>query len=116
MNKMIYYIGILVSAIFYVFGSYYFKLAEQYDIKFTYIFSLSILLGIISYCIKIPLYYYFSKNIHINLSNAIFTALVFLILIFYSKFILNETIPFHSIVISFLIILLILLNYILDLK
>jgi len=112
----IFYIGILLSSIFYVCGSYYFKFAKKYNIKFIYILGISILFGVISYCIKIPIFYYFSENMHITLINIIFLALSFLLVILYSKFILNENIPLYTIIISILIILLILLNYILDLQ
>jgi hypothetical protein len=118
MNKILSYIffiiGIFIGSIFYTLASFYFKYAEKYNIKFIYIFLVSILFGICSYSIKIPVYYFFGKNMNVLLLNIIFLVLSFIVVMLYSKFILNEKIPFYSILIIVIILLLIILNHILD--
>jgi len=118
MNKILTYIffiiGIFISSIFYTIASFYYKYAQKYNIKFIYIYLISILLGIFSYSIKIPAYYFFGQNMHVLLINIIFLVSTFIIVMLYSRFILNEKIPFYSIIIIIIILLLIILNHILD--
>ena len=118
MNNIILYsifiIGILISASFYTLGSYFFRLGEKYNMKFINIYILSILFGLMSYLIKIPTFYYVGKKISVMIINIIFLVTTFILVILYSKFILNENIPIHTYIILTLIILLIILNHILD--
>jgi hypothetical protein len=120
MNIIIRYIllflCIIISAIFYILASYYFRYAEQNNIKFIYIYLISIILGIISYSIKIPVFHFFGKDISIMILNIIFLVISFIIVIFYSKYVLNEKIPIYTYIISILIVLLIILNNILEYK
>lgn len=120
MNNIIYYvlfiIGILLSASFYTFGSYFFRLGEKYNIKFIYIYIISIIFGILSYSVKVPVFYYIGKKMSVMLINIIFLIIVFIVTILYSKFILNEIIPLHTYIILILIFLLIIINHILDNK
>jgi hypothetical protein len=118
MNNLIKYIlfilGIILSSTFYTLASYYFRYAENKNIKFIYIFILSIIFGIISYMIKIPTFYYFGKDLNIMIINIYFLVTTFIIVTLYSKFILNENIPSYTYIILILIILLIILNNIMN--
>ena len=118
MNKIVLYglfiIGIILSSIFYTLASYYFRFADDNNIKFKYIFIISIILGIISYSIKIPTFYYFAKNINIMFINIIYLVITFIFVTLYSKFILNEQIKLHTYIIIILVVLLIILNGLLD--
>jgi hypothetical protein len=120
MNNIILYclfiIGILFSASFYTLGSYFFRLGEKYNMKFIYIYILSIICGILSYSVKVPIFYYIGKKMNVMLINIIFLITVFIVVTLYSKFILNEIIPLHTYIILTLIILLIILNHFLDNK
>ena len=51
---------------------------------------------------------------NIMIINIIFLIISFILVVLYSKYILNEKIPIYTYIIIFLIIILILLNYILD--
>jgi len=114
MNKIILYslflIGIFISSIFYTLASYYFRFAEKNNIKFKYIFLVSIILGIFSYSIKIPVFYIFGKNINVMIINIIFLVTTFILVTLYSKIILKENIKLYTYIIIILIILLIILN------
>jgi uncharacterized protein (DUF486 family) len=118
MNTIIRYIilllCIIVSSIFYIGASYYFRYGEQNNIKFIYIYIISIIFGIISYSIKIPAFHYLGKDISIMMINIFFLTISFIIVIFYSIYILNEKIPIYTYIISILIVLLIILNNILE--
>ncbi len=118
MNKIILYIlfiiGIILSSIFYTLASYYFRIGESRNIKFIYIYIISIFLGLMSYSIKIPIFYYFGKQFSIMIINTIYLIVTFILVTLYSKFVLEENIPIHTYLIIFLIVLLIILNDILN--
>lgn len=118
MNTILQYsiliIAIILSACCYVSASYYFRYGEQNNIKFKYIYLISLIIGILSYSIKIPIFYYFGKNISIMILNILFLVTAFIIVMFYSSYILGEKIPLYTYIISILIVLLILLNNILE--
>jgi hypothetical protein len=120
MNKIITYIwltlGIILAAIFYILASYYFRYGEYHNIQFQYIFIISVCLGIISYMIKIPIFYYLGKDLSIMVINIIFLIIAFILVVLYSKFILHEIIPIYTYTIIVMIVLLILLNQLLDIK
>ena len=118
MNKLLLYllffIGLIISSIFYTFSSYYFRLGEQLKIKFEYIYIISIVCGIISYLIKIPVYYYFGKNFNVLTIHVYFLVITFSLLTFYSFYILSEKIPLHTIIILLIIITLLVINDLMD--
>jgi hypothetical protein len=118
MNKkllyFLFFIGLIISSIFYTFSSYYFRLGEQLKIKFEYIYIISILFGIISYLIKIPVYYYLGKELSVLFIHVCFLVISFTLLVFYSFYILSEKIPLHTIIIMIFIFILLVLNDILD--
>ena len=114
MNKLLLYflffIGLIISSLFYTFSSYYFRLGEQLNVKFQYIYIISIIFGLISFLIKIPIYYYFGKNFNILTIHVYFLVITFSLLYFYSYYILSEKIPLHTIIILFTIIMLLVIN------
>ena len=119
MNKIINYIlfliGIIIGAFWYVLASYYFRYGKSNNIKFIYIYIISILFAIISFSIKIPIFYYLGNNITIMTINILFLILSFILVVLFSKYILKEIIPIYTYIIILLIVLLISLNLILDL-
>jgi len=120
MNKILYrlifFIGLFLACIFYIFGSYYFRLAEIGNDKFTKIFLISILCALISFSIKIPTFYFFAKDLNVMLINIIYITITFILVVLFSKFVLKETIKLYTYIIIFLVVLLILLNSFLDMK
>ena len=113
--KILFIIGLTIGAIFYVLASYYFRYGQNNNIKFRYIYIISVLLALISFLIKIPLFYYLGKNMSIMLINIIFLIISFILVVLYSKYILKEIIPIYTYIIIIAIIMLIILNNILDL-
>jgi uncharacterized protein (DUF486 family) len=118
MNKILLYglfiCGVIISSIFYTLASYYFRIGEARNIKFIYIYAISIILALISYLIKIPVFYFLGKEMSIMIINITFLIISFIVVTLYSKFVLDEKIPFHTYIILTLIVLLILLNNILE--
>ena len=105
------FLGIMLGCVFYISGSYYFRYASENNIKFKYILIISILLGIMSYLIKIPVFYYFGNNFSIMHLNLFFLVISFIMVCFYSKFILKEDIQIHTYIIMSIIVLLIIFDY-----
>lgn len=105
------FLGIVSGCVFYISGSYYFRYASENNIKFKYILIISILLGCISYLIKIPVFYYFGGNFSIMHLNLFFLVISFIMVCFYSKFILKEDIQIHTYIIMSIIVLLIIFDY-----
>jgi hypothetical protein len=120
MNKILSYaffiIGIIISSIFYTLASYYFRIGEQNNVKFTYIFIISVIFGIVSYAIKIPVFHYLGSHLSIMVINITFLVITFIIVTLFSKFVLKEKIPLYTYIIIVLVVLLILLNNILDIE
>jgi hypothetical protein len=109
-NYILLFLGIFLSALFYSIGSYYFRYGYINKIKFKYIFLISIICGIISYLIKIPVFYFLGKKFTIMYINILFLIISFVMITIYSKFILNETIKIHTYIIFTIIVMLIVLN------
>lgn len=120
MNKILLYIcffiGTLITATLYILGSYYFRYGQNNNQLFIKIYLISICLGIISYSVKIPVFYYFGNNLSVMLINIIYLIMTFVIVLLYSKYILNENINMYTYIILIIIVLLMLLNTFLDYK
>lgn len=106
-----FFIGLLFSAIFYTIGSYFFRYAEKLNIKFQYIFLISIILGMIAYAIKVTIFYFYGKKFTIMFINILYLVATFFLVTLYSKIILNEDIKIHTYIIFTIIILLIILDH-----
>ena len=61
-NYLLFSIGLLLSVTFYTFGTFYFRFGQENNIKFKYIYIISIILGLLSYLVKIPTFYFFGKK------------------------------------------------------
>jgi uncharacterized protein (DUF486 family) len=114
LKNIILLIGIILSSLFYVIGTYYFRFEKHHSNNFTKILLISLLFGMCSYFIKIPIFHFFGKNHEIAFINIIFLVFTFIFLNLYSKYILHESIKTHTYIIICLIIGLILLNDILN--
>jgi len=120
MNKILLYsalvLGLLIAGIFYVCATYYFRYGQTKNESFMKILGTSIILIIITYLIKIPVFYYFGKEVSILILYMIFLIITFILVIIFSNFVLNEPIQLYTYIIVILIVLLIILNDTLDLK
>lgn len=109
-------LGLIVVSIIYVMATYGYVYLQMRGYSFKSIYIISILLGILLYSIKVPLFYYY------DLDNALITYLLYSIItattvIVYSRFILKENIYTHTYFIMFAILALFILNdYLTDLK
>jgi hypothetical protein len=110
-NYIILILGIIIASLFYVIANYYFRYGQTINQTFLKIFLISLLFGILTITVKVPILYFFEKDISIMLIHVIFLITSFTIIILYSKFILNEKIKLHTYIILILIVLLILLNH-----
>ena len=120
MNKILLYsvliLGLLISGIFYVCATYYFRYGQIKNESFMKILGISIMLIIITFLIKIPVFYYFGSEVSVLVLYMIFLIITFIIVIIFSNLILNEPIQLYTYVIVVLIVLLIILNDMLDVK
>ena len=108
-------IGLFLYSILNTTASYSYKYLQPLGKSVPFIFIVEMIIGILAYCVKIPLYYYYAtQNIVITL--IIYISVYSLIVVLYSKFILQETVEFHSYVILLCIIALTCLNEYLDNK
>ena len=98
---LIFFIGLFLACIFYIFGSYYFRLVETSNDKFIKILLISILCGLISFSIKIPTFYFFAKDLNVMLINIIYVTITFILVVLFSKFVLKETIKLYTYIINF---------------
>ena len=113
-NNLIFVIGIILASIFYVIGTYYFRLGENNNDNFNQIFWVSLFFGMCSYLIKIPVFHFYAKNISVMLINIFFLTTTFIFVVLYSKYILHEEIKLHTYIIICFIVGLILLNDLLN--
>ena len=120
MNKIyiyiLFFLGTLISAFFYIIASYYFRYGQENNVKFKYILIISLFFGILSYLLKISTFYFFAKKVKVLLLHIIFLIFSSIIVYIYSKFYLKEKIKVQSLVIYIIIILLIILDSILNNK
>ena len=118
MNKafiyILFFLGTLIAAFFYVIGSYYFRYGQENNIKFKYILLISVFFGILSYLLKVTTFYFCAKKIKVLLLHIIFLLFSSVIVYIYSKFYLKEKIKIQSLVIYIIIILLIILDSLLN--
>ena len=101
--------GIIIYSIFYILASFGYKLFPKNSYSFQTIFLVSLFFGLISYCIKIPLFYYYGKEDVIT----IYILYIFILSIavgVYSKFVLHQNVKPHTYVILAMIVCLIILN------
>jgi len=109
-------LGLIVVSIIYVMATYGYAYLQIRGYSFKTIYIISILLGVLLYSIKIPLFYYY------DLDNTLITYLLYTIItsitvIVYSRFILKENINTHTYIIMLAILVLFILNeYLTDLK
>ena len=106
---IILFVGLIICSILYVLATFGYKYLDQRGYGFKFIYLVSLLLGIILYSIKIPLFYYY------DLSNTIVTYILYMtimtfVLILYSKFVLHENIESHTYIILTCVIGLVILN------
>jgi uncharacterized protein (DUF486 family) len=113
---LLFFIGLILSSLFYTIGSYYFRFGQENNIKFKYILVISIILGLCSYLIKIPTFYYFGKNFRVIFIHIIFLITSFVVVLLYSKFFLKDDIQLHSIIIFTIIVMLLILDNLLTNK
>jgi uncharacterized protein (DUF486 family) len=112
-NYILFTIGLLLSCTFYTIASYYFRFGQENNIKFKYIYLISLAFGLLSYSIKIPTFYFFGKNFKVLFIHIVFLIASFLLVLLYSKFYLKEEVHLHSLIIFTIIILLLVLDNIL---
>ena len=102
-------LGIFLYSIFYVLATFGYKLLAKRGKTFRFIFTISLIFGIIAYIIKIPLFYYYNLNKTLT-TYILYIVILTITVVLYSKFILRENISRHTYIILLTIILLVMLN------
>lgn len=115
LNLIILITGMMLFSVSNLIASYSYKYLQPLGKTTEYIFAFEFVFGILVYCIKIPLYYYFAKQNIVNIT-IIFMAINGLIILMYSYFILKEKVAIHSIIIFTSMIGLTMLNEYLNAK
>ena len=108
-------VGLFIYSILNTTASYSYKYLQPLGKSVTYIFILEMIIGILAYCVKIPLYYYYAKQ-SIVITLILYISIYSLIVVLFSKFILHEEVKLHSYIILLCIIGLTILNEYLDNK
>jgi hypothetical protein len=108
-NYIILIIGLTIFSIVSIIATFGYKYFKKNEKDFLFIFLVSLFFGILSYCVKIPLLYYYGQQDSVSTYILSIVILTF-ILILHSKFILNEKVKIHTYVIIFLMVFLVLLE------
>jgi hypothetical protein len=108
-NYIILIIGLTIFSIVSIIATFGYKYFKKKEKDFLFIFLVSLFFGILSYCVKIPLLYYYGEQDSVSTYILSIVILTF-ILILHSKFILNEKVKIHTYVIIFLMVFLVLLE------
>jgi hypothetical protein len=108
-NFIMLVIGLIIFSIVSIIATFGYKYYKKKGKSFLFIFFISLFFGILSYCVKIPLLYYYDENDSITTYILSIVILTF-ILILHSKFILNEKVKTHTYLIIVFIIFLVLLD------
>jgi hypothetical protein len=94
-NYIILIIGLTIFSIVSIIATFGYKYFKKKEKDFLFIFLVSLFFGILSYCVKIPLLYYYGEQDSVSTYILSIVILTF-ILILHSKFILNEKVKFHT--------------------
>jgi len=114
-NYIILIIGLIISDTLALFASFSYKYYKKKDKTFLFIFIISLIFGILSFILRIPLFYYYGidDTVTIYILNAIVVSCLLLI---NSKYILNEDVKPHTYIILVITTSLIILNNYLNVK
>ena len=107
-NLQVLIAGLVLYSIFHTFASYGFTYYKNVR-SFPYIFTVCLLSGIISYMIKIPLYYYYGGTNHMTTYLLYVTILSFVVAL-YSAYFTGEKVKPHTYLILIAFIGLLALN------
>lgn len=105
-------IGLILSSIFHIIGSFHNKINKFETLPVT--LAWSYFYAFLSYSVKVPSIFYFGNDFSIVFIYVFFMFSSFICVLFYSKFILNENLGLHSYIIFSCVVILLLLNYYLD--
>ena len=110
-------VGLVFYTIFLLLGTFSYKIMMTKGYMFKTIFIVSMIFGILSFVVKIPLFYYYAReydSLYINTLTLIVAAVVTNL---FSYFILGERLYAHTYVILLIIaILFIFNNYLTEIK
>ena len=109
-------LGLIVVSIIYVLATFGYAYLQTKGYSFKPIYIISILLGMLLYIIKIPLFYYYDLD-NTLITYLLYTIIISITVVFYSRIVLKETIHTHTYVIMITILMLFIFNvYLTDLK
>lgn len=116
-DMLILIIGLVFYSIFLLLGTFSYKIMMSKGYLFNSIFIVSMIFGILSFVVKIPLFYYYAReydSLYINTLTLIVAAVVTNL---FSYFILGERLYAHTYLIMLAIaILFVFNNYLTEIK
>jgi len=115
-DSIILVLGLIIVSIIYVLATFGYAYLQTIGYSFKSIYIISILLGMLLYIIKIPLFYYYDLD-NTLITYLLYTIIISITVVFYSRIVLKETIHKHTYVIMVAILILFIFNgYLTDLK
>jgi hypothetical protein len=115
-DSIILVLGLIIVSIIYVLATFGYAYLQSRGYSFKTIYIISILLGMLLYIIKIPLFFYYDLD-NVLITYLLYTIIISITVVFYSRIVLKETIHTHTYVIMVAILMLFIFNdYLTDLK
>jgi len=108
-DRVIIIIGIFIYSIFYILASYGYNYWDKNNKSFQFIYIISIILGIISYMIKVPLFYFFDKQ-NMFSTYILYLSISSIVMVIFSIYVLKEEVPITSYIVLLLVFLLVCFN------
>lgn len=102
-------LGLIIVSIIYVLATFGYVYLQTLGYSFKSIYIISILLGMLLYSIKIPLFYYYDLD-NTLITYLLYTIIISITVVLYSRIVLKETIHTHTYVILVAILMLFILN------
>jgi hypothetical protein len=114
-NLIIVSIGLFFYSILHTIGTYGYKYWEKSNKPVWFIMFFGIFFGLLSYLIKVPLFYYYATQNSV-LTYILYIVILSIVVVLYSKFILKEHIETHTYLILIIILFLVCVNEYLTLR
>lgn len=102
-------IGLILASMLHTFGTFGYKYWGEKGKSGWFILLIGIFFGILSYIVKIPLFYYYAKQ-NVVLTYIMSISILAIIVCLFSKFILKEQIKTHTYITLLLVLILVSYN------
>ena len=107
---ILYVLFTFIACLVHLIGTYFFLLFDNGS-NFGIILASSILIGALASIIRIPTNAYLGKGLSVVYMETLYLFLLFLATICYTLFVIKESVPLHTYIISAIVICLLALNH-----